>query len=222
MVLLIDGKISVRQSIRSKVSKVLPRICSMNSSSSQNGYILYLSLILLFIFSIYTGVMLMSRHLQIMENRHHLRKLQATVLSYSGLNCAQGYAAGYDGGDMAWETQELKRTVENAGTIILSAYHDAGWLKVKSMGCSMNDTTVLTGILGQAPPSISLNALSIGRSSNDVVVADLSSVKGNIGTSGGKVITRNNGIFNGKVVQFKAIDYSGEIIEKECNYTGNR
>jgi cytoskeletal protein CcmA (bactofilin family) len=123
--------------------------------------------------------------------------------------------AGYGGGGASWETEELKRVFADNGTIKLSARHDAGWLKVKSTGCFRNDTVFIEGILGQSAPEASGNALTIGHSANDVVVGDMASLSGNVGTTGGRIITRNKGIFNGKIVRAKPPDFSDGIIEKE-------
>jgi hypothetical protein len=188
---------------------------SSENSQSEKGYVLYLALILLFVLSAYAGIVLTSQYLNISSARHELTGLQASVLAQSGLSLAQAYSAGYQGHGPSWETQELKREMAKGGTIILSAHHDAGWLQVLSQGCYLRDTVVLQGALGQAPPSFSSNALSIGFSNNDVIVADRASLTGNVGTTGGKVITRSNGLFNGKTTTIKSISYSDSDLEKE-------
>jgi hypothetical protein len=184
-------------------------------SKGRNGYVIYMVLVLMLVLSIYMGVMLLLRRQEMIQSQQHFMKLQATVMSYSGLNYAMAFAAGYEGGSRLWETPELKRVFGRGGAITISAHHEMGFLKVKSTGCFRTDTVVTEGVLGQSPPPICGNALSIGRSDNDIVIADYASVNGPIGTTGGKAITRNKGIFNGKISRLNDFDYSDDIMERE-------
>jgi hypothetical protein len=189
----------------------------MNFKSSEQGYVLYFSLILLFVLAALTASILTSQRMNITQSQHELNKLQATVLSYSGLELAKAYVSGYDGRDFLWETQDLKHDFIQGGSVTVTATHSAGWLSVKSKSVFIKDTAECMGQLGQAPPSFASNALSIVHSDNDVVVSDRATLNGDIATSGGKVITRNNGTFSGKVKRISPVLYSGDIAEQEFN-----
>ncbi len=186
----------------------------VKSKESNSGYVLFITIILLVVLSAYTVTILTSEHMRTKEAYRYLNKLQATVLSYSGLNCAQAYIAGYEDRGVAWETEQIMISCKNGGIIMISARNEAGWLKVVSKGFFIQDTTVYEGILGQAPPMIASNALSLIHSSDGIVVEDLAKLEGYVATSGGRVVTKNSGVFNGKLLPLKEIDYSGKIIDK--------
>jgi hypothetical protein len=183
----------------------------------KSGYVLFISLILILTISIYASIVLKTEQSRLNEANRRLHRLQAAILSYSGLNCAQAYTSGYDGRDVAWETEEHRFVCKNGGTIILSACHETGWLKVISKGCFIRDTTVYEGLLGQVPPGSAENAISIIHSTEEIAVADLAVVKGNVATCGGKVVTTSNGKFNGKTVRFKPVEFMDKIAEKSLS-----
>jgi hypothetical protein len=197
------------------MAKIASAIFLSKRFRSEKGYVLYLAVVLLFVLSAYAGIVLTSQYLNVSAARHELNGLQAEVLAQSGLSLAQAYASGFENHGALWETQEIRREIPGKGTIILNAHHDAGWLQVISKGAYLRDTAIMQGTLGQAPPSFSANALSIGLSNNDIIVADRASLQGNVGTSGGKIITRSNGLFKGKAVPIKPAEYSDSASENE-------
>jgi hypothetical protein len=189
----------------------------MNLKSSEQGYVLYFALILLFVLASFVATILTSQRMNNTQSQRELNKLQATVLSYSGLELAKAYVSGYDGRDFLWETQDLKHDFLQGGSVTLSASHSAGWLSVHSIGSFIKDTSECEGVLGQVPPSFSSNAINIVHSDNDVVVNDRATLNGDIATSGGKVITRNNGTFSGKIKRIFPVVYNSDIAEQEFN-----
>lgn len=188
-----------------------------STARCNDGYVLYISIILILTISIYASVVLKAEQFRFSEVNRRLHKLQATILSYSGLNCAQAYVSGYGNRSVAWETELSRIACKSGGTILLSAFHEAGWLRVLSKGCFSGDTAIYGGLLGQVPPDIASNAISIVKSSGGVEIADLATVEGNIAIAGGKVMTTNNGKFNGKIVPFKPVYFTDEITEKSIS-----
>ncbi len=189
----------------------------MKPNLSQNGYVLYLSLTLLVVILAYVGVILSSQRVDTIESKFLLNKLQASVLAYSGLNLAEAYTSGYEGHEPASEIQEMVWTHPNGGVIELSQHYDAGWILVRSEAVYLNDTSVVEGILGKSPPSFSWNAVTLGSSGGDVVVADRATVTGDIATTGGKVQIRNGGVFKGNRIVVKAAQLDDNVMETELS-----
>lgn len=180
-----------------------------------SGFITYIAIILLLVLSIYSIIIIQSRHLSLVPIKRDIKNLQSSVLAYSGLSLAQAFIAGYDGKGVQWEAEELSFELEGVGEFSVSSFHDAGWLKVESSGIHNKDTVTLSGILGHSLPEITKNALSILQSDHNVVVGERARIFGNIGTSGGGVVNRGNGVFHGMRKNIENFTYCDSTIENE-------
>ncbi|MBN2037951.1 MAG: hypothetical protein JW768_14515 [Chitinispirillaceae bacterium] len=181
----------------------------------ESGFVIYLVLVIVFVIGLYAEIIITSQYSSTVRSRRDIHKLQAYVNAYSGLNLAQAFAAGYDSRGPGWQTQELKRIVGENGLFVISSFHDAGWLRVKSRGIFLKDTIVLNGVLGQKAPSFTDNALNIQSSAADIVITDRAKVMGNIGTTGGKIQIKGSGFFSGSIKNLRNFNYDEKPIENE-------
>ena len=181
----------------------------------QQGFVIYLVLIITFVIGLYIEMIIGAHYVAVVGIQHKMVDLQAKICASSGLSMAMACVDGYDGHDFSWQAEKVTRSLVGGGSFSLNTVHKGGWLQVTSTGLLGKDTCVLTGTLGQAAPSFTANALNLAQSISSVVIGDRATISGDIGTTGGNVITRGNGFFRGRVQRLQNVVYNESIVEED-------
>lgn len=190
----------------------------MKIINNQSGYFIYIVVVILLLLSTYTVTIIGANYRRSLPVINKINKLQASVCAYSGLSLIQAFASGYDGHDIHSEVNVLTKELDDAGIILISSWHDAGWLKVRSTGIRIKDTVCIEGILGQSPPQFTENVLNVFGTQGNLVVADRARVYGDIGTNGKGIVIKGSGIFKGKITRLDNEKYDDQSIDDEFDH----
>jgi hypothetical protein len=138
--------------------------------SNRPGYILYTVLIILSILGIFSSIVVVS--LRTTENgvRAETKKYQARLLAESGIARAEYFLNGGDGHDIAWETDSLIESMEDAGILGIACRRFGAYAKIVCSGTHLNASCIMTGIFGRHPPDTLAPVITLTGSVRGLVV----------------------------------------------------
>ncbi len=185
------------------------------------GQVIYTAIIILLVLTVYVSIIINANYSSTIPFIKKINKLKASVCAYSGLSLIQAFAAEYDDHDIHTEISFLEKKLDDSGTILISSWYDAGWLRVRSTGVHLKDTVCLEGALGQSPPEFTDNVLNIFDIKSNLVIADRTEVYGNVGTDGKGIVTKGSGLFYGEKSCIENAKYDFKSFEDEFQHVYN-
>lgn len=179
--------------LREHESTIGVRYPSYPRSLSQNGYTLYLVLLLLSISAILLSVTMLDINFIQKQSTREIHKIQAKALAESGIARAEYFLNGGDGHGMDWETDLYEEVINGYGLIRVTNKRFGLFTRIISKGIRLRDTCTISGLFGREIPEILTPSLTLTGHVGGLVLKDGSSVEGSIVLHHGEIYREKRG-----------------------------
>lgn len=197
---------------------IIPPVVNGFSQLKKNdGYVLYLSVIILIVVLIYGSIILSSYQQNLGIPRRKLNRLQAKAAAYSGLQLGTTLVENKLSGDDSLTDSSNRFEIGNSSHCIVSIGAKNSWVVVRSQGVSGRDTAVFEGVLGHKLPYTDTFALGVINSGNGLVIADRAVLTGNAAVKNGQIVVRGSGAFSGKKVELPVWQFDDRLYRRQIS-----
>lgn len=121
---------------------------------NQNGFSIYLIIIILTIVSILLSVTLYGIHSTRKSASAEMKKFQARMLAESGIVRAEYFLSGGDGHSLDWETDNYKEEMNDFGTISIKNKRFGVYSEIEASGKRLDYTCTIKGLFGRDLPPL--------------------------------------------------------------------
>ena len=121
---------------------------------NQNGFSIYLIIIILTIVSILLSVTLYGIHSTRKSASAEMKKFQARMLAESGIVRAEYFLSGGDGHSLDWETDNYKEEMNDFGTIAIKNKRFGVYSRIEASGNRLDYTCTIKGLFGRDVPHL--------------------------------------------------------------------